>query len=119
MTTSALWIGILPWLRKIGRWLIERLVQKGTQWLLAVMEDRIDAFKRRRARTKLAWRKRWLLKRIFRWTKAHQWVSKLYTKYAAGTLVVECDACMRRARAERIPLVSPDDVEPKRAPKAA
>lgn len=105
----ALWRGLLPILKSIGRWIIERLVTKGRAWLLAVMEDRIDAFKRRWYRAKTVRRKRWLGGRIDRWVKARRWLGRqLVSRHDVAQ-------CRREAVGLGIPMQAAGEREPKAA----
>lgn len=109
MTSTALVAGLLPFLKAIGRWIVERLVEKGTEWLLAVMEDRIDAFKRRWYRAKTSRRKRWLGRRIDRWTRARGWIKARLADTPRGIMLDGWSTCRVEAANRGIPMVSPKE----------
>lgn len=72
--STAIRKGLLEWARKIGRWLIERLGRTIADRLAAYMLEKVEDFKRRRARARTLRRKRWLDGRIMRWTAAARWL---------------------------------------------
>lgn len=76
--------GLLNIAKKIGRWVIRRLSERGAIRLLGYMEGKIDDFKRRIARiekfskklTKMSKRRiAWIQFRIRNWSAAVSWIS--------------------------------------------
>lgn len=66
---------LLSWLRKIGRWILGRVVRTGALALGYYMRERANGvFQRRLERAKTARRKRFLRGKIKRWRTAGTWL---------------------------------------------
>ena len=71
---GALWKGFRWILQRIGRWVARDLVDYGITALIGYMRVRIGVFEKRLKRARRKRRKFWLQGRIFRWTKALNWL---------------------------------------------
>lgn len=90
--------------RRIGRWILERLLVRGALRLAHYMEERVVVFRARLARAKTDRRRVWLRGRIRRWTAAAKWL--LEYRFEVGSCVVhEADDLL--ARAKGLPRVAP------------
>lgn len=89
--------------RRIGRWILERLIVRGARRLAEYMEERVEVFRGRLARARTPRRKAWLRGRIRRWTDAARWILEYH--FEVGRCVAdESDDLM--ARAAKLPRVS-------------
>lgn len=70
----ALWPALRRILIRIGRWVLDDLLEDGVRFVGRYMLKRCKVFRRRleRARTKI--RRGWLRRRIVRWQKAAAWL---------------------------------------------
>jgi hypothetical protein len=66
--------GLISIARKLGRWILRRIIARGLDLTIGYLDGKIDDFGRRRARAKTARRKRWLAGRIRRWRAALSWL---------------------------------------------
>lgn len=71
----ALWPALRRILIRLGRWVLDDLVEDGVRFVARYLLKRVRVFARRlgRARTKL--RRRWLRGRIGRWRDASAWLT--------------------------------------------
>lgn len=96
--------------RRIGRWVLERLLKRGAERLGAYMLERAESvFTARLRRAKTERRKRWLRGRIARWKKAGAWLLA-WASDVATCIAGEADALLAKAkglplqaRCERLP----------------
>lgn len=112
MTVPALWPALRRILVSIGRWLLDRLelyIPRGVTLLTAYMRERVEVFRGRLSRARTDRRKRWLRGRIRRWLTAADWLDKWRFE------VKQLDFADCQARAAKLPLVSPQEREPRRA----
>lgn len=93
--------------RRIGRWLLNRIIRRGADALGHYMVERADGvFRQRLARAKKAGNKRrvrWLTGRIKRWTKAGWWLIS-WASQVATCITSEADTLL--AKAKGLPLVA-------------
>jgi hypothetical protein len=109
--------GLLKFVRKIGRWLLDVAARRGGKWLADYLEERVGVFRARLARvvkrTAAAAKRRalWLKGRIARWLAAAKWLRENAAQVddKAIAIVRELPAVKRLAD------VVPDEVEPKAA----
>lgn len=112
---STIVAGLLKFVRKIGRWLLDVAARRGGRWLADYMEERIGVFRARLARAesrKTAAAKRraaWLRGRISRWLAGSKWLRENSDDIddVVISVVRELPAVKRLAA------VVPDEVEPK------
>jgi hypothetical protein len=93
--------------RRIGRWILERLLKVAGRRLGFYMLERTEVFAERLKRAKTERRKRWLRGRIKRWEKAGAWllansddVSKCISE-EADTLIAKSKGLPLYAKCER------------------
>lgn len=60
--------------RRIGKWILQRVIQRGAVRLGHYMLERVDVFRRRLKTAKTDRRKRWLRGRIKRWERGGSWL---------------------------------------------
>jgi hypothetical protein len=112
---ALLWSSLRELVVAVGRRLIGWLLRGfAARWA----ERRIQALVKRHeqltARSFVApWRLAWIGRRIAVWSKVKQWAN---TQFAERDALCECSKIAKR---EGIPMDSPDDVEPKKAPRKA
>lgn len=95
---------LLGWLRKIGRWILGRVVRTGALALGYYMRERANGvFTQRLARAKTPRRKRWLTGRIKRWRAAGTWLIA-WADDVGKCVANEVDALTRKSRT--LPLVA-------------
>jgi hypothetical protein len=88
--------------RRVGRWVINRLIKRGAMRLGAYMIERAEGvFTERLKRAKTARRKRWLRGRIRRWQKAGAWLMA-WAADVARCVANEADYLL--AKAKRLPI---------------
>jgi hypothetical protein len=92
-TIAAELIGIA---RRIGRWVLERLLKVAGRRLGFYMLERTEVFAKRLKRAKTERRKKWLRGRIRRWTKAGEFLIAWSTDVAT-CIATEADAIMAKA----------------------
>lgn len=100
MTRNAIITGLINLARRIGRWLLRKLLEIGGEWLCGYMAGKLGDFRRRLAKAKTERRKRWLRGRIRRWSKALTWLTENRGDY--GLDIVEA----ADAAAGKIPMVA-------------
>lgn len=74
MTHAAIIAALIRFARKIGRWILRKLLEIGALWLEGYLVGKISDFRRRLARAKTERRKKWLRGRIRRWSAAYDWI---------------------------------------------
>lgn len=92
--------------RRIGRWLLNRIIRAGATQLGWYMIERTGVFAKRRERAKKAGNKRrvrWLTGRIKRWEKAGWWLLA-WSGEVATCITSEADTLL--AKAKGLPLVA-------------
>lgn len=90
--------------RRIGRWVLERLIKRGAIRLGHYMIERAETvFTARLKRAKTARRKRWLRGRITRWKRAGTWLLA-WASDVAKCMVNEADTLL--AKAKGLPLIA-------------
>jgi hypothetical protein len=99
-TIAAELIGIA---RRIGRWVLDRLLRITGRRLGYYMLERAEVFARRLKRAKTERRKRWLRGRIRRWKKAGAW---LLANAAAASECMVNEADTLLAKAKDLPLIA-------------
>ena len=82
--------------RRIGRWILERLLKVAGRRLGFYMLERTEVFARRLKRAKTERRKRWLRGRIKRWEKAGEFLIA-WSNDVSKCIVSEADAIMAKA----------------------
>lgn len=101
---AGLWPRLSKFLIRIGRWLLDVVLEEGRRGLAVYMRQRVRVLKRRRKRRKpKSARYRWLTARITWWGKAARWFDGEEAK-RLNTRVTE--AAQERAQREL------DDAEP-------
>lgn len=100
---SALWPALRSILRRIGRWILTRLIEHGAPWLLGLMRRKMGDFEHEIqiaiAKTKAATRetglkgkRRWRMRRrrfqrrLARWAWAAAWIAKNATRLKPAVL---------------------------------
>lgn len=100
--------------RRIGRWLLNRVIRVGANRLGWYMIERAESvFTKRLARAKKAGNKRrvrWLTGRIARWKKAGSWLVA-WSKDVAECVTNEVDTLV--AKTKGLPLISRCELPPK------
>jgi hypothetical protein len=111
---ALLWASLRELVVAVGRRLIGKLLRGiALRWAvrrLAALRKRFAALLIRRA---APWRLTWANRRIAMWDRVRLWTLVKPTDREAL-----CE-CSKIAKREGIPMDSPDDVEPKRAPRKA
>ena len=100
---SALWPELRGFLVRIGRWLLDVIIEEGRTGLAVYMRQRVRVFTRRRKRARGKRRIKWLTGRIARWRKAAKWLES-----AKAHILTKRVATKAQERAER----ELDDLEP-------
>ena len=100
MNSSAIINGLINIARRIGRWILRKLLEIGGDWLCGYMAGKIGDMRRRLARAKTERRKRWLRGRIRRWDKALGWLNA--NRHDIGSDIVEA----ADSAASSIPMVA-------------
>ena len=72
--TTAITGALIRLARRIGRWILEHLAERGIVMLRGYMGGKIGDFRRRLAKTKTNRRRLWLAGRINRWSRALRWL---------------------------------------------
>lgn len=89
--------------RRIGRWILERLLKVTGLRLGFYMLERSEVFLARLKRAKTERRKKWLRGRAARWKKAGQWLIT-WAADVSACFVKEADTLL--AKAKGLPLVA-------------
>jgi hypothetical protein len=112
---ALLWSSLRELVVAVGRRLIGWLLRGfAGRWAERRIQALVKRHKQLTARSFAApWRLAWIGRRIAVWSKVKQWAN---TKFAERDALCECSKIAKR---EGIPMDSPDDVEPKRAPRKA
>lgn len=101
MTHAAIIAALIRFARKIGRWILRKLLEIGGNWLCGYMAGKIDDFRRRLASPRRTERrKRRLRGRIRRWSAALAWIEQ--NQHDIGDDIVEA----ADAAAGKIPMVA-------------
>lgn len=74
MTRATIIAALIRFARKIGRWILRKLLEIGAAWFKGYLAGKIGDFRRRLQRAKTTRRKGWLRGRIRRWSAALEWV---------------------------------------------
>lgn len=98
-----LWPTLRGFLLRIGRWLLETILDATARGLVIYMQQRIKVFCRRLERTRSKRRQTWLRGRIARWARAAKW----FEQKADALEERITKAAMARAEAE-VPDEAPD-----------
>ncbi len=77
---ATLWPALRGFLVRIGRWLLDVILEVGRSGLALYMRQRVGVFVRRRKRAKAKRRIKWLTGRIARWRKAAAWLESTEAK---------------------------------------
>lgn len=75
MTRATIIAALIRFARKIGRWILRKLLEIGGRYLCGYMAGKIDDFRRRLQRAKTESRKKRLRGRIRRWSAALKWLA--------------------------------------------
>jgi hypothetical protein len=114
-TASVLWASLRDLVIAVGRRLIGKLLRRvALRWAhrrIAVLRDQLLHLRKNAP----AWRVRWIKARLSVWERVAHWAEYNELNVSRERLC----ACRDIAKKEGIPMDSPDDVEPKRAPRRA
>lgn len=102
MTRGRIITALLGFARRIGRWLLRRLLKFAIDHVVGYMLGKVEDFRRRRDRAKLESRRERLTGRIDRWTAAARWIAKSASELGRD-LIFEAD---RLAEARGLELVA-------------
>jgi hypothetical protein len=109
---ALLWSSLRELVVAVGRRLIGKLLRRiAYRWALRRCRVLVDRLRRVRA----VWRSEWIYARLKAWRRVVAWV-EAREQQLTGEALCECSKIAKR---EGIPMDSPDDVEPKRAPRKA
>ena len=93
---AALWPDLKTFLVKIGRWLLDVILEEGRGGLAVYMRQRVGVFKRRRKRAKSKRRQKWLAGRILRWNKAAVWLESAAAKRLSKRVATQAQELAER-----------------------
>lgn len=97
----ALWPALRRILIRIGRWVLDDLLEDGVRFVARYLRKRVKVFQRRLGRVKAKWRQRCLRRRIRRYLGASAWLDE-----HAGSLSKRALRLVEPL-AEKIPETSP------------
>lgn len=86
MTRARIITALLCFARRIGRWLLRRLVKFAVEHVVGYMLGKVDDFRRRRDRARRESRRAWLTGRIDRWLAAARWIAKSASELARDVI---------------------------------
>lgn len=72
---KALWPAMRRILIRLGRWVLDDLVDDGVRFVARYLLKRVRVFSRRLGRARSRLRRRWLRRRIGRWRDASAWLT--------------------------------------------
>jgi hypothetical protein len=122
---AALWSSLRELVVAVGRRLIGKLLRGiARRWARRRLEKLWARYESVKRRSGAAWRLNWIMARIKIWERVEAWANRredfVYVAMpgSANERAALCE-CSKLAKREGIPMDSPDDVEPKRAPRRA
>lgn len=112
MTIGAtLWAALKDLVIAVGRRLIGKLMRGiASKWATR----RLVALRKKLWTVRAQWRRNWIIARLSVWKRVREWA---VTRQAPAH--DELCECRKLAIKAKIPMDSPDDIEPKRAPRKA
>jgi hypothetical protein len=87
MNRTRLWSGLKRILIRIGRWVLDELIDEGVDRLVSYMRKRVKVFRwRLRNRARAEWRISFLRGKISRWNAAIRWLQRRAKQLAGKVL---------------------------------
>lgn len=96
----ALWPALRRILIRLGRWVLDDVLEDGLSFVARYLLKRVKVMRRRLGRARTKWRRRWLRARIGGWVHASEWL----TSHAAS--LTKRALRLYERLAERIPETS-------------